>query len=324
MFYKNKSILVTGGTGFVGTNFLEELVRLEPKKIRVPVHRRPLRVKSELIEAVRVDLSRLEDCESVCKGVDYVIHAGGAVSAAAVTNSNPMAVITTNLVVTSQMLQAAWTMNVERFLLPGSTTVYPAAERPIREEEIWNGPTYPTYFAYGWMRRYLERMAEFVAQKSQMKIALLRPTAVYGRHDDFDPVRSHVIPALIRKAVERMEPYEVWGSGDEIRDFFHITDMVRGCLLALEKHATCDAINLGYGKGFAIQDVVRIILKETGHQNAKVVFNTSKPTTIPFRVVDIEKARTVLGWEPRVTLEQGLADTIKWYQENRELAKGRH
>lgn len=323
MFYKGKKVLVAGGTGFVGTNFVEELVR-QGAKIRVPIHHRPLRVKSELIETVQADLSRLEDCERVCKGMDYVIHCGGAVSAAAVTNSNPMAVITINLVVTSQMLQAAWSQGVERFMLPGSTTVYPAAERPIKEEEIWTGPTYPTYFAYGWMRRYLERMAEFVAEKSKMKIALLRPTAVYGRHDDFDPVRSHVIPALIRKAAEGMNPYEVWGTGDEVRDFFHISDMVSGCLFALEKHATCDAINLGYGRGFTIKDVVNIILKESGHDKAKVVFNSSKPTTIPFRVVDITKARTVLGWEPKVTLEQGLADTIKWYRENPELAKGGH
>jgi GDP-L-fucose synthase len=323
MFYKNKKVLVTGGTGFVGTNFVEELVR-QGAKIRVPVHHRPLRVKSDLIEAVPADLTRLDDCVAVCKGMDYVVHAGGAVSAAAVTNSNPMAVITTNLIVTSQMLQGAWIANVERFLLPGSTTVYPAAERPIKEEEIWTGPTYPTYFAYGWMRRYIERLAEFVAQKSPMKIALVRPTAVYGRHDDFDPVRSHVIPALIRKAVERMKPYEVWGSGDEVRDFFHISDMIRGCLLALEKHATCDAINLGYGSGFTIKEVVRIILKEAGHDKVQVVFNTSKPTTIPFRVVDITKARNLLGFEPQVTLEEGLADTIKWYKENPKLAAGGH
>jgi GDP-L-fucose synthase len=323
MFYKDKKVLVAGGTGFVGTNFVEELVR-QGARVRVPVHRRPLRVKSELIETVEADLSRVEDCERVCKGMQYVVHCGGAVSAAAVTNSNPMAVITINLVVTSQMLQAAWSQGVERFMLPGSTTVYPAAERPIKEEEIWTGPTYPTYFAYGWMRRYLERMAEFVAEKSLMKIALLRPTAVYGRHDDFDPVRSHVIPALIRKAAEGMNPYEVWGTGDEVRDFFHISDMVSGCLLALEKHATCEAINLGYGRGFTIKDVVQTILKESGHDKAKVVFNSSKPTTIPFRVVDITKARTVLGWEPKVTLEAGLADTIKWYRENPELAKGGH
>jgi GDP-L-fucose synthase len=189
---------------------------------------------------------------------------------------------------------------------------------------MWSGPTYPTYFAYGWMRRYVERLAEFVAQKSPMKIALVRPTAVYGRYDDFHPVKSHVIPALIRKAVEKMTPYEVWGTGDEVRDFVHVTDMVAGSLLALEKAANCDPINLGYGKAFTIKDVVRIILKETGHDKVTVKFDASKPVTIPFRMVDTTKARTVLGFEPKVSLEQGLADTIKWFKENPEIAVGGH
>jgi len=322
-FYQGKKVLVTGGTGFVGTNFVEELVR-RGANVRVPVHRRSLAIKHELVQAVPADLTRLDDCLMVCRGVDYVVNAAGAVSAAAVTAGNPMAVITTNLVLTSQMMQAAWTANVERFLLLGSTTVYPAIERAIKEEEMWSGPTHPTYFAYGWMRRYLERMAEFVVQKSKMKIALVRPTAVYGRWDDFEPATSHVIPALIRKAVEKLDPYEVWGTGDEVRDFVHVTDMVRGGLLALEKHATCDPINLGYGQSFTIKDVVRIILQGAGHDNARVEFNTSKPTTIPFRMVDITRARQTLGFEPKVSLEEGLTDTIQWYKEtlqNRPQAK---
>jgi GDP-L-fucose synthase len=322
MFYKNKTVLVTGGTGFIGTNFVEELVG-RGARVRVPIHHRPLLVKSGLVEAMPGDLSRIEDCLALCKGVNYVIHAGGGVAPAAVTNSatsiNPMSVINLNLIVSAQMLQAAWVAGVERFLMLSSTTVYPPAERPIREDEAWSAPPYPAYFAYGWMRRYLERMAEFVTARSPMKIALIRPTAAYGRYDDFHPIQSHVIPALIRKAVEQLNPYEVWGSGDEVRDFVHVTDIVRGGLLALEKHAACDPINIGYGHGFTIKDVVRIILRETGHSAAQVQFNTSKPTTIPFRMVDIAKARSLLGFEPKVSLEEGLADTVKWYLANRSL-----
>ena len=324
MFYRNKIVLVTGGTGFVGTNFVEELVR-RGARVRVPIHRRPLLVKSDLIEAVPADLSSIDDCLALCQGVDYVIHAGGGVAPAAITNAatsiNPLSVINLNLIVSSQMLQAAWVAGVERFLMLSSTTVYPPAERPIQEDEAWSAPPYPVYFAYGWMRRYLERMAEFVTMKSSMKIALIRPTAAYGRYDDFHPVQSHVIPALIRKAVEKLNPYEVWGSGDEVRDFVHVTDIVQGGLLALEKHATCDPINIGYGKGFTIKDVVRIVLRETGHTGAKVQFNTSKPTTIPFRMVDITKARKLLGFEPKVSLEEGLADMVKWYVANREMTR---
>jgi len=116
--------------------------------------------------------------------------------------------------------------------------------------------------------------------------------------------------------VAKEDPFEVWGTGEEVRDFLHVTDLVRGCLLALEKHATCDPINIGYGKTITIREVVQIILKAAGHEKANVVFNSSKPTAIPVRMVDTSKARRLLGFEPSVSLEQGLADTVAWYQKN--------
>lgn len=296
----------------MGIHIVEQLLK-SGSKVRVPIHKRPLIIKDERIETVKADLTRQEDCLAAVEGVDYVFHAAGAVAAAAVTGSNLMSAIATNLILTARMLEAACAGNVERFLLFSSSTGYPATDHPIKEEEMWSGPTHPSYFGYGWMRRYLERLGEFVASKSNVKIALVRPTAVYGRWDNFDPATGHVIPALIRKAVERQDPYEVWGSGEEIRDFLHITDLARGCLLMLEKYATCDPVNLGYGKAVTIKEIVQIILKATDYEDAKVKFNTSKPTTIPFRMVDTSKGKKMLGFEPKVSLEEGLKDTVKWY-----------
>ncbi len=312
MFYEGKTVLVTGGSGFVGTHIVLELLKAGAK-IRVPLHERPMIVQDKRIELVRADLTRQEDCLRVCEGVDYIFNAAGAVAAAGVTTTNPMSAITTNLVLNAQMLQAAWTANVDRMLIFSSSTGYPVANYPIKEEEMWNGPTHPTYFGYGWMRRYLERIGEFVASKSSVKMAIVRPSAVYGRWDNFDPKASHVIPALIRRAIDKEDPYVVWGTGDEVRDFLHITDLARACLLMLERKADCDPVNIGYGKSVTVKDIVNIILKEVGHDKAKVVFDSTKPTTIPFRMLDTSKAKKVLGFEPTITLKDGLKDTIAWY-----------
>jgi GDP-L-fucose synthase len=284
--------------------------------VRVPIHIRPPIAKNPNIETVQADLTQLEDCRKAMRGIQYVFHAAGTVSAAAVTPSSAMSAITQNLILTAQCLQGAWMEGVERFQVFSSSTGYPAANHPIKEEEMWTGPTYPAYFGYGWMRRYLERLSEFVALKSSMKIALVRPSAVYGRWDNFDPATGHVIPALVRRAVEKQSPYVVWGTGDEVRDFLHVTDLVRGCLLMLEKHADCDPVNIGFGQdAVTIKEIVRIILNAAGHENAELAFDATKPSTIPFRRVDISKAQSLLAFMPHVTLEQGLADTVTWYRE---------
>jgi len=312
MFFKDKKVIVTGGSGFVGSHIVEELLK-QGAKVRVPIHRRPMAIDDGRVEVLHANLMKEQDCFKAVKGVDYVFHAAGAVGSAAVKVDRAMAAITSNLILTSLMLQAAWAEGVKRFLLFGSSTGYPVADYPIKEEEMWNAPPYSGYFGYGWMRRYLERLGEFVHSQSEMKIALVRPTAVYGRRDNFDPESSHVIPALIRRVAAKENPFEVWGSGDVVRDFLHVTDLARGCLLMLEKYAVCDPVNIGYGRGVRIKEIVHFILEAAGHEDAKVLFNASKPTAIPIRLVDITKAREVLDFEPKITLKEGIRDTVNWY-----------
>lgn len=312
-FYSGKRVLVTGGTGFVGTNFVESLVAAGAK-VRVPVHNRQPAIRNSEVEYVSGNLENLDDCTCLCDGIDYVFHAAGAVSAAGITVTNPMSAISTNLILTARILEAAMIKNVQRILIFSSgTTAYPLSDQPIREEEMWISEPPDVYFGYGWMRRYLELISRFAASKSDLGVALCRPTAVYGRFDDFDPVTSHVIPALIRRAVLKEDPFVVWGTGNEIRDFLHVSDLVRGCMLLLEKHAVCDAVNIGYGETTSIREIVEIILKAAGHEQVEIQFDSSKPTTIPVRVVNTEKAKRLLGFSPEMSLADGLQDTLDWY-----------
>ena len=314
MFYQGKVVLVAGGTGMVGTHIVQELLN-HGAKVRVPIHKRPLTIKSENITTLHANLTREEDCLAAVKGVDYVFNVAGPVGSAALTATDSMAGMMENLIIAARMLHAAWVEQVDKFLLLSSSTVYPPADYAIKEEEAWSGPTYPSYFGYGWMKRYLERLAEHVASQSDVNIALARTTAPYGRWDNFDPSTGHVIPALVRRAVERHEPFVVWGTGEEVRDFIHVTDLARGCLMMLESYSICDPVNIGYGKVATIKEIVQIILKAAGHADANVEFDDSKPSTAPIRMVDTSKAKRILDFEPEVSLEAGLTDTVKWYAE---------
>ena len=224
--------------------------------------------------------------------------------------------ITANLILTSLVIEAAWKKKVDYFLLFGSSTSYPPAEYPIKENEMWRSQPYEGYIGYGWMRRYLEKLAEYVYSRSEMKIAIARPSAVYGCFDNFELNTCHVLPALIRKAVQKENPYLVWGDGNDVRDFIHVTDFVKGCLLLLEKHAVCDPINIAYGTGYSIKEAVTIILKATNHINANVQFDKTKPSKLPIRLVNTTKSKKLLNFKPLITLEDGIIHTVKWFREN--------
>ena len=313
-YFDGKTVLVTGGTGFVGTNFVKELSNFNVKII-VPIHKRELSFKSKKIHTINADLTNIDDCLKVCQNVDYIFHAAGMVSAARMTVNNPMTAISTNLIVTLRILEAAMKQNVKKILLFSSgTTGYPQYNHAVTEEEMFNDDPAEVYYGYGWSRRYTELLGNFASKKSDLKVAICRPTGVYGSYDDFDPSTSHVIPALIKRAIDKENPYVVWGDGEEIRDFLHIKDLIRGCFLLLEKNANSDPVNIGSGKEYKIKDIVKIILNLTDNKDTKIEFDNTKPTTIPVRKVNVNKAKKLLGFEMQISLEDGLKETIDWYK----------
>lgn len=317
MFYKDKLILVTGATGFVGSNFMEELVK-KGARIRVPIHKRPLLVDGPNVEKMHdIDFTKPADCDKAMKDVDYVVHMAGAVGNPATVNKG-LQIFLDNITLTSNIAQAAWGAGVKRFLYCSSSTGYPDRRYAIKEEEYWDEEPHSSYYGYGHMRRYMEKILDFVTRQSKMEVALVRATGVYGTYDNFDIKTCHVIPALINKALNADgSKLEVWGTGDVVRDFLYIKDFVKGSLMVFEHGKSMDPINIGYGSTVTIDQIVKAILKATGKENLQIEYNSSKPTTIPFRMVDTTKAQNLLGFKPTYNLEQGIQETVDWYKKNR-------
>lgn len=305
-------MLVAGGSGFIGSHIVQALLD-QDALVRIPIHSRPITIKDSRIETVPADLTKPADCLAAMDMIDYVFHAAGAVGAAGVGDYQMMEGITTNLILTANILQAVWAKKVKKVIIFGSSTGYPAYRHAVKEDEMWLDDPHPSYLGYGWMRRYFEKLGEYVSRQSQCTVLVVRPSAVYGPGDNFTENTSHVIPALIKRAVNRENPYIVWGSGEEVRDFIHISDFARGCLLAMEKGTHFNPINIGAGKGCTVREIVDIIIEAAGHKEASIKFDSTKPVTIPFRMIDTENARLLLGFEPQISLEVGIRDTTQWY-----------
>ena len=149
-----------------------------------------------------------------------------------------------------------------------------------------------------------------------MTTIIIRPANIYGPHDDFEWETSHVVPALIRKTVERRDPIEVWGDGNDVKDLIYVDDFVEGILLAMEKINTFDTINIGTGRAVTVKDVLKAALEAGNYQNAKITFNPSKPTMIPFRMLDVSKSEKELDFKAGTSLKEGIKKTVEWFKDN--------
>ena len=313
-FYENKKVAVAGGSGFIGTHYILELLE-RGAHVVTHTHVRPLQVQDDRITILEnLDLETYEDCEKLVTGADYVVHAGGRICHPASVPTDVQVSIQ-NIKVTGNLLEASHKAGVKGFLDLNSSTGYPDIRKPLKEEEFWDEEPHQKYYGYGWMRRYREKLMEHVSRFSDMKIALARGTAIYGPHDNFDLKTCHVVPALIKRVLSDENPFEVWGTPGVVRDFLYVKDVVNACLLVLEKGESMRPYNVGSGETVTVGDIVDAILKAT-EKTPDVVYDETKPTTIPFRKVSTERLEQELGFQKRFTFEEGIAATVKWYKEN--------
>ena len=316
--FKNANVLVAGGTGFVGVNLIVRLLSLGAN-VRATLHKKDAVITDTRIEHIKCDLLDMEHCRKAVKDIDYAFLCAANTSGAAVIATTPLVHVTPNIIMNSQMLEAAYFAKVKKFIWLSSNAAYPpTGDRLVKEEEMFDGDPYDTYFGVGWMKRYTEILCRLYSEKlkDRMTTVVLRPSNIYGPYDKFNPATSHMMAATIRKVVERQNPIKVWGTGDDIRDLIYIDDFIDAMILATEKIETFDPINIGYGKGYSIKEILQMCIDVDGFTDAVVEYDLFKPSMIPVRLIDVEKAKRLLDFEARTDIRKGIRKTMEWYKTN--------
>jgi GDP-L-fucose synthase len=313
-----KRILVLGATGFIGRNSAEYFAEQTGYEV-YGTHFSSPPLNHAKIQMQKADLTKKEDVDRVIKGMDVVIQAAAVTSGIKDVADNPHAFISDNAVMNSLVLRSAFDHSVSNTVLLSCTVMYQSSETPLRETDFdANKEMYPSYFGGAWNKVYFEKMCEFYSRLGRGKFTAIRHSNVYGAYDKFDLQKAHVFGATVAKVMAAEGgKLTVWGTGEEKRDLLYVSDLVRGFQLAIEKQsAPYELYNIGYGQAISIKELVKKIIRASG-KTLLLEHDLSKPSNKTAFCLNCEKAKLGLGWEPKVSLEEGIQETIGWYKENK-------
>ena len=317
MSYNNKNVLVTGAAGITGHATVKRLLD-EGSYVRATVYNtRKLNLpKHKNLEIIKADLNSHNECLDITKNMDVVFNFVAFIFGAKGQLQSKVDLVRNNTVPTINMLDACVKSKVDRVGFIGSSTMYPDVDYSVKEEEGFVGNPHPAYFGVGWMKRYSEIICKHFNDISDTNFGIVRTTAMYGPHDNFND-RGHVIPQLIMKADVSMNPFEIWGDGSQVRDFVYVDDVVDALLLVTDKHPNGESFNVATGVPTTVTELVETITDIYGYQ-PEFKYDITKPTMIPKRLVDISKIKEKLNWSSKHTLRVGLEKTIDWYRNTKE------
>ena len=316
--FENKNILITGGTGMIGSHLVELLA--DKANVRLISHKRkvPKEIDSKKIEIINGDLTNKEFAIKAVKNMDYVFHLAAYTGGLGRTTVYPASTLTPNLILDGNVIDAAKNENVEKFLYASCSCVYPDLEKDFSEEDAWIANPPQMHASYSWSKRMGELQAISYSKEYGMKIAIVRPANSYGPREVIDPQNSHVIGALILKSLTKKNPFLIWGDGSPIREYIFAKDAALGMILAIEKYCKADPINLSSGETVTIHELAQKILKICDY-SPSIIFDKSKPGGQSRRVLTNHKAEKILGFKARTPLNEGLKATINWVKNNMEI-----
>jgi GDP-L-fucose synthase len=312
--WADRRVVVTGGSGFLGSYVVEALRARGCRDPFVPRSR-----DYDLVQPAAI--SRLLDEARP----DLVIHLAARVGGIGANRDNPGSFFHDNLVMGVHLVEAARQRGVPKVVLLGTVCAYPKlAPLPFREEDLWEGYPEETNAPYGLAKKMLLVQSQAYRQQYGYDSIYLLPVNLYGPRDHFDPRVSHVIPALIRKVVDAQERGEreitCWGDGSPTREFLHAADAAEGILLAAERYDRSDPVNLGSGEEVTIRALAERIARLCDF-DGRIAWDPTQPNGQPRRRLDTSKAERLFGFKARRTLEDGLKETIAWYRAERRAGR---
>ena len=309
---KNK-VLVCGATGFIGRNLAEYLSKREDFEVYGTYFNSP-QYELANIRLIHTDLTERLDVESITKGKDIIIQMAANTSGAGKTIATPHIHVTDNAIMNSLLLRAAFENNVKHFIFPSSGTVYPSSDIPQKETDKIE--INPVYYGSANTKLYIEKMCDFFSKQGVTKYTVLRQSNIYGPYDKFDLERSHVFGATLTKVMKAQEgeTINVWGTGEEKRDFLYVSDLVKLIETVIDKQSSpFELFNVGYSMMISVGELVKKIIKSSG-KKLKIEYDTSKPTIKTNIALDSTKAREFFNWSPKISLDEGIKRTIEWYE----------
>ena len=308
-FFHNKKILLTGGAGFVGRHVRAELLKqgVDNKNIIVPRSR-------------DFDLRKEEACDRLTRGVDIVIHLAGNVGGIGYNRENPATLFYDNMMMGVNLIESARTHKVQKFVQIGTICAYPKfTPVPFKEQDLWNGYPEETNAPYGIAKKALLVMLQSYRAQYGFNGIYLLPVNIYGPGDNFNPESSHVIAALIKKIHDAKKSNQteitVWGDGTATREFFFVKDAARAIVEATKRYEKSEPVNIGAGFEISIKELVEKLVKRMDFKG-KIIWDTTKPNGQPRRMLSVERAREEFGFTASVNFDDGLSETIDWYNQH--------
>jgi GDP-L-fucose synthase len=310
-FWNNKRVVVTGGSGFLGSFVVEKVQQRGAAEVFVP------RSKDYDLRDVDAVRRMLKDARP-----DIIIHLAAHVGGIGANRTHPAEFFYDNLMMGVPLMHEAWKSDIEKFVAIGTVCAYPKhTPIPFHEDDLWNGYPEETNAPYGLAKKMLLIQSQTYRQQYGFDSIYLLPVNLYGPRDNFDLESSHVIPALIRKCLAAKQrgdtSIEVWGTGTPTREFLYVEDAADGILLAAEHYNSSEPVNLGSGMEISIKDLVQLIARLTEFEG-ELIFNADKPDGQPRRCLDTSRAEREFGFRASTSFEDGLRQTIAWWQEHGE------